>query len=61
MNNARATREGRYRLLVQRPVVTACELPARAQATEPLLREFLDLLSTLEADLAQRWIKTESR
>ncbi|HLL34360.1 hypothetical protein [Streptomyces sp.] len=59
MNNA--TREGRYRLLVRRPAMTASELPAMVQATEPLLREFLDLLSTLEADLAQRWIKTEGR
>jgi len=59
MNNA--TREGRYRLLVRRPVVTASEHRAMTQATEPLLREFLDLLSTLEADLAQRWTKTEGR
>ncbi|MEV5339547.1 hypothetical protein AB0K93_13810 [Streptomyces sp. NPDC052676] len=57
----KATREGRYRLLVQRPVGNASEHPAMVQATEPLLREFMDLLSTLEADLAQRWIKTEDR
>jgi hypothetical protein len=57
----KATREGRYRLLVQRPAVNASEHAAMVQATEPLLREFLDLLSTLEADLAQRWIKTEDR
>jgi hypothetical protein len=57
----KAAKEGRYRLLVKHPAVATSELPAVVQATEPLLREFLDLLNRLEADLAQRWIKAEGR
>lgn len=33
--------------------------PVALTVTEPLLREFLDVMSELEADLTQRWVKSE--
>ncbi|MFE7214257.1 hypothetical protein ACFY0A_24850 [Streptomyces sp. NPDC001698] len=35
--------------------------PVALKVTEPLLRDFLDAMSTLEADLARRWLGSESR
>lgn len=35
--------------------------PVAPKATESLLREFLDAMSALEADLARRWVGSESR
>ncbi|MBY8869763.1 MULTISPECIES: hypothetical protein [Streptomyces] len=32
-----------------------------AGATEPLVRDFLDAMSALEADLARRWVGPEAR
>ncbi|MET7377672.1 hypothetical protein ABZT08_02400 [Streptomyces sp. NPDC005526] len=35
--------------------------PVALQVTEPLLRDFLDAMSALEADLARRWVGPEGR
>ncbi|WP_445524934.1 hypothetical protein [Streptomyces cyslabdanicus] len=35
--------------------------PVALKVTEPLLRDFLDAMSTLEADLARRWLGAEGR
>ncbi|MEU7060147.1 hypothetical protein [Streptomyces sp. NPDC046197] len=36
-------------------------LPVALKVTEPLLRDFLDAMSALEADLARRWVVSEGR
>ncbi|MET8247491.1 hypothetical protein ABZV31_25550 [Streptomyces sp. NPDC005202] len=36
-------------------------LPVALKVTEPLLRDFLDAMSALEADLARRWVGSEGR
>ncbi|MFF9406192.1 hypothetical protein ACF1B0_11770 [Streptomyces anandii] len=36
-------------------------LPVALKVTEPLLRDFLDAMSALEADLARRWVRSEGR
>ena len=41
--------------------LTTGGLPVVLQVTEPLLREFLDVMSALEADLARRWGRWEHR
>jgi hypothetical protein len=35
--------------------------PVALEATEQLLRDFLDAMSALEADLARRWVGPEGR
>lgn len=40
---------------------TMGDLPVAPMMAESLLREFLDVMSALEADLAQRWITSEGR
>lgn len=41
--------------------LTTGGLPVVLRVTEPLLREFLDVMSALEADLARRWGRWEHR
>jgi hypothetical protein len=41
--------------------LTTGGLPVVLKVTEPLLREFLDVMSALEADLARRWVTSERR
>ncbi|MFF8946653.1 hypothetical protein ACF1A5_31205 [Streptomyces sp. NPDC014864] len=36
-------------------------LPVALKVTEPLLRDFLDAMSALEADLARRWVGPQGR
>ncbi|MFI1164764.1 hypothetical protein ACH4UM_14370 [Streptomyces sp. NPDC020801] len=36
-------------------------LPVPLKVTEPLLRDFLDSMSALEADLARRWVRAAGR
>ncbi|GAA0929588.1 hypothetical protein [Streptomyces thermoalcalitolerans] len=42
-------------------VLTRGDCPVALKVTEPLLRNFLDVMSTLEADLARRWVGSEAR
>lgn len=41
--------------------LTRDDCPVALKVTEPLLRNFLDAMSTLEADLARRWVGSETR
>ncbi|GHE62484.1 hypothetical protein GCM10018785_34360 [Streptomyces longispororuber] len=36
-------------------------LPVTLRATEPLIREFVEAMSCLEADLSRRWLGTQDR
>lgn len=42
-------------------VLTRGDCPVALKVTEPLLRNFLDAMSALEADLARRWVGSEVR
>ncbi|MGX4690892.1 hypothetical protein [Streptomyces sp. JNUCC 63] len=41
--------------------LTRGDCPVALKVTEPLLRDFLNAMSTLEADLACRWVGSEAR
>lgn len=41
--------------------LTRGDLPVALEVTEPLLRDFLDSISALQADLARRWVGPEGR
>ena len=41
--------------------LTRGDCPVALKVTEPLLRDFLDAVSTLEADLARRWVGSGAR
>ncbi|PZH02554.1 hypothetical protein C1I97_21120 [Streptomyces sp. NTH33] len=41
--------------------LTRGDRPVALKVTEPLLRDFLDAMSTLEADLARRWVGSGAR
>jgi hypothetical protein len=41
--------------------LTKGDCPVALQVTEPLLRDFLDAMSMLEADLARRWVGSDVR